>query len=239
MELRVEATPGYTLPPGCFVGVRLGDVLKQGRYEPQRCYHFPTIDRRRNAKIDIYKHVGSCVLGVDPDGKSENKVSVSPSDPTVPAMSLTVNVKAGTGAPGVDVGQQQREEKAQAVKSQAKDYLVQYGIEEKLSLAVKALLKEQPSDPTEFLCRHLKGDPFSASPGQTGVPAQLRTQVADILVAATKDGGLQAALEELPPVGQTSPAFQPESRSPCILSTNMMIGPSFYSMGMPMIPRVF
>lgn len=223
MELRVEATPGYTLPPGCFVGVRLGDVLKQGRYEPQRCYHFPTIDRRRNAKIDIYKHVGSCVLGVDPDGKSENKVSVAPSDPTLPAMSLTVNVKAGTGAPGVDVGQQLREEKAQAVKSQAKDYLAQYGIEEKLSLAVKALLKEQPSDPTEFICRHLKGDPFGASPGQIG---ERPKQAAGVLV-------------ERSDAAPTSPAFQPQSRSPCIMSNSMMIGPSFYGMGMPMIPRVF
>jgi len=27
------------------------------RYEPQRCYNFPQLDRRRNAKVDIYQHV--------------------------------------------------------------------------------------------------------------------------------------------------------------------------------------
>jgi len=153
MELRVESADGFSVPPGCYVGVRVGDVLKQGRYEPQRCYHFPQVERRRNAKIDIYRHVGSCVIAVDPDAKSVHEVDVSSTDPACSAMRLKVNVQSTT----VDTGKQ-REARTTAVKNQAKDYLSKFGIEEKLSEAVKALLKEQPADPTEFLCRHLHGE---------------------------------------------------------------------------------
>lgn len=153
MELRVESVDGYSVPPGCYVGVRVGDVLKQGRYEPQRCYHFPQVERRRNAKIDIYRHVGSCVIAVDPDAKSVHEVDVASTDPGCSAMRLKVNVQSTT----VDTGKQ-RQERTAAVKNQAKDYLSKFGIEEKLSEAVKALLKEQPADPTAFLCRHLQGE---------------------------------------------------------------------------------
>lgn len=174
MEVRVESATGYDVPPGCYVGVRVGDVLKQGRYEPQRCYHFPAIERRRNAKIDIYRHVGSCVIAVDPDAKSAHEVSVASSDPTVPEMRLKVNVQGST----VDAGKQ-REARTKAVKNQAKDYLTKFNIEEKLSDAVKALLKEQPADPTAFLCRFLKDAPSAApspvaaarSPLVTGGPS--------------------------------------------------------------------
>lgn len=153
MELRVESAEGFNVPPGCYIGVRVGDVLKQGRYEPQRCYHFPQVERRRNAKIDIYRHVGSCVIAVDPDAKSTHEVDVSSTDTTCASMRLKVNVQSST----VDTGKQ-REARTAAVKNQAKDYLGKHGIEEKLSEAVKALLKEQPADPTDFLCRHLQGE---------------------------------------------------------------------------------
>jgi len=176
MEVRVESAAGFDLPPGCYVGVRVGDVLKQGRYEPQRCYHFPTMERRRNAKIDIYRHVGSCIVAVDPDAKSFHEVSVASSDPTVPEMKLKVNVQQSA----VDVGKQ-REAKTKAVKNQAKDYLSKFSIEEKLSEAVKALLREQPADPTDFLCRFLSGDAsLPSSPVAGGAAKVPRPSPAEI-----------------------------------------------------------
>mmetsp|Transcript_79889 Transcript_79889/g.222499 ORF Transcript_79889/g.222499 Transcript_79889/m.222499 type:complete len:370 (+) Transcript_79889:65-1174(+) len=155
MELRVEATAESSLPPDCFVGVRVGDVLKQGRYEPQRCYHFPKIERRRNAKIDLYQHVGSCMVAVDPESRSTHEVAVTASgfegaSPSV--IKLWVNVQAK----GEEM-MKQREARTKAVKEQAKDYLSKHGVEEQLSEAVKALLKEQPDNPMEFICRQLLG----------------------------------------------------------------------------------
>lgn len=334
MELRVAATPGYTLPPGCFVGVRMGDMLKQGRYEPSRCYHFPNVDRRRNAKIDIYRHVGSCVLAVDPEeGKSQQEVSVSCSDPTFPALKLNVDMLSTKAPLGVDLSKREREEKARTVTSQAKDYLANFAIEEKLSAAVKALLKEQPEDPTEFICRHLKESKITAPPPRfspaprIGAPVgkptgqivlsqgkfaeyykannlpnvaqdcynaiyakfpaassrpqappskadytaaasdvdDLRRKARNVLIGASKDGGLQAALKESGIVPSGGPAqdngfglrpsvgtwlsprhtksrnvsSEEPQRSACVMRTAAMMGPAFYSMGMPNTVRIF
>jgi len=149
----------------------VGDVLKQGRYEPSRSYHFPSLERRRNAKIDIYRHVGSCIIGVDPDAKSLHEVSVSNNDPSAPAMKLKVNVQSSV----VDVAKQ-RETRTKAVKSQAKDYLTKYNIEEKLSEAVKALLKDQPADPMDFLCRHLMASPLGGASQVSSPQAAARNE---------------------------------------------------------------
>jgi len=156
MEVRVESADGFGVPPGCYVGVRVGDVLKQGKYEPKRCHRFPSIDRRRNMRIDIYRHVGSCVIAVDPGTKSTHEAQVSSSDPTVPQMKFNVNVQSG-GEERRPRTTERREGRSTDVKNQAKDYLSKYNIEDKLSDAVKALLKERPEDPTAFLCKHLLG----------------------------------------------------------------------------------
>lgn len=159
MEIRLESVEGYMLPVGTHIGVRVGDILKQGRYEPQRCYNFPAVERRRNAKIDVYRHVGSCVVAVDPDAVSTHEVSVSCSDPDQPALRLKVNIQSNGGEPVKKL-----ETRAADVKNKAKEYLTKYGIEEKLSEAVKAVLKEQPADPVGFLCDHIRGVTKVAGP---------------------------------------------------------------------------
>eukprot|EP00440_Ansanella_granifera_P070356 gb/GFBE01076337.1/.p1 GENE.gb/GFBE01076337.1/~~gb/GFBE01076337.1/.p1 ORF type:complete len:290 (+),score=82.97 gb/GFBE01076337.1/:1-870(+) len=159
MELRVESCDGHSMPNGCYVGVRVGEILKQGRYEPQRCYFFP--QGGRSAKIDIYQHVGSCIVAIDQDVKSSHEVSVTSTEPTFPATKINVSVQPK----GHDTDKKERQERAKMLKDQAKDYLAKYRIEERLSEAVKALLKEQPTDPTKFLCKYL-----SASADQTAVP---------------------------------------------------------------------
>jgi len=142
------------VPIGCYVGVRVGDILKQGRYEPQRCYNFPAIERRRNAKIDVYRHIGTCVVGVDPEAKSFHEVNVQSTDGSSLGMKLKVNVSSTC-----DLGAgKQHEARMKAVKDQAKDYLSKHRIEEKLSGAVKDMLRERPADPTDFICRHLRGE---------------------------------------------------------------------------------
>lgn len=170
MELRVESVPGVNLPAGCYVGVRVGEVLKQGRYEPNRCYHFPQIDRRRSAKVDLYQHVGSCIVPVDPEMKSTHELAVSCSEPALRGLRLKVSVESKSK----DTGKEHREARAQALKTQAKDYLSKHCIEDRLSDAVKALLREQPEDPTEFLCRHLRssGEEAGAGAAASGAPRQ-------------------------------------------------------------------
>jgi len=195
MELRVESAQGYRLPNDCYVGIRVGDVLKQGRYEPQRCYHFPQVDRRRNAKIDIYQHIGSCIVAVDPDTKAQHEVNVSSADPSMPGAKLLVNVQSRTD----DSSKQQRDERTKALKNQAKEYLSKHSIEERLSEAVKALLKEQPEDPTLFLCNHLGGSPPSKA------DSKLET-------AGKVDASAKTAEVEAPPPAK-EPVAKPDTKA--------------------------
>eukprot|EP00930_Biecheleria_cincta_P010082 TRINITY_DN111_c0_g1_i2.p1 TRINITY_DN111_c0_g1~~TRINITY_DN111_c0_g1_i2.p1 ORF type:complete len:811 (+),score=221.01 TRINITY_DN111_c0_g1_i2:95-2527(+) len=153
MEVHVESAEGNQLPPDCYIGVRVGEVLKQGRYEPQRSYNFPQLQQRRNAKIDVYQHIGSCVVSVDPDTKSIHEVKVVSSKPEYPGTTLKVSVQSRSD----ENSKQQREDRKKALKNHSKDYLAKHSIEERLAEAVKALLKEQPEDATHFLCKSLGG----------------------------------------------------------------------------------
>jgi len=211
MELRIEsAEDSSQLPSGCFVGVRIGETLKQGRYEPQRCYHFPQVDRRRNAKIDLYQHVGTCTVAVDPDAKSNHDVAVTSTNPSWPGLRLKVHVQSKSD----DTEKKQREQRVKSLKTQANDYLSKHNIEERLSEAVKALLKEQPSDPTEFLCRALRvdGAPAAANAiAPVAAPQQkstkqvvkgdaleeIRQQASAVLVKASENGELINLLNDI------------------------------------------
>jgi glutathione S-transferase len=91
---------------------------------------------------------------------------------------------------------------------EAKDYLLQHNISERLSQAVSALLKARPQDPTEFLCKHLRSSVANGSAGVTGNSTQaaanggqmdaIRQQLLDVLSEGVEDGSLEKHLKELP-----------------------------------------
>lgn len=163
MDLRVEQCDGTNLPHDCYVGVRVGDILKQGRYEPERCYSFPRADGRRSVKVDVYQHVGSAVLTVDPDTQWAEEVGVTSSHPAFQGIRLKVMVQTRAGSEKKQQ-QQQREDRMKALKGQATDYLSTNRIEERLSAAVKALLKVLPEDPMEFICQQIRGSVVQSRP---------------------------------------------------------------------------
>jgi len=166
MQVQVEAGAGCNLPVGCYVGVRLGDVLKQGRYNPAQNYKFPRLERRRNAKIDLYKHVGQCTVALDPEIKTNSEVKISTGDPEISQLSLKVSAQPERGGKVTEVAAEeqkdQKGERAKQVKQQAARYMMKHGIEEKLSDAMKQVLKEKPEDPIEFICRQLLGPRWDA-----------------------------------------------------------------------------
>ncbi|CAE7331435.1 unnamed protein product [Symbiodinium pilosum] len=152
MEVHVESANADMLPKSCYVSVRVGEVLKQGRYEPQRAYTFPAIDRRRDVRIDVYQHVGSCLLSAEPDSSSMHEVFATSTHPDFPAMKFKVNMSTRS-----EEVQKSKTDRAAKMKGRAKEYLGKHRIEEKLSEAVKALLKEQPADAVDFVCKYLAG----------------------------------------------------------------------------------
>jgi len=80
------------------------------------------------------------------------------------------------------------------VDTQVRDYVSKHNIEERVSDAVKALLQEMPSDPTEFLCTALRGvDAAKApvAPPQDGGDPQV--QALEARAAALAGGDLPPA----------------------------------------------
>lgn len=156
MEVRIEDLPGYELPQGCFVSVRVGDVLKQRKFEPASCcYSFPALDRRRGAKIDVYRLVGTCSTMVEPESSTNAEVTVKSTESGVPDLRLRFRSHAREA--GLKDAKEQRQEQAKGAKDVAMTYLAEHKVEERLAEAIRALLKQQPADPVEFICNHLHG----------------------------------------------------------------------------------
>ncbi|OLP84622.1 hypothetical protein AK812_SmicGene34491 [Symbiodinium microadriaticum] len=192
MEVHVESANPDMLPKSCYVSVRVGEVLKQGRYEPQRAYTFPAIDRRRDVRVDVYQHVGSCILSAEPDSASIHDVFATSTHPDFPAMKFKVSMSTRS-----EEVQKSKTDRAAKMKGRAKEYLGKHRIEEKLSEAVKALLKEQPADAVDFVCKYLAG---------TKKDSEKEKQLPPLASGSTKAAGTRPLQKEKEPekVGEES-----------------------------------
>jgi hypothetical protein len=119
-------------------------VQKIGKYDPQRCYRFPT-GCGRAARVDLFRRVGGCRVDVV-NGKRACDVAVTAEDPTVDGLRLSIDV-AMPESQMPDAKMPESPKKAQVANS----YLELHGIEELLHEAVTSLLREQPEDPRKFL----------------------------------------------------------------------------------------
>jgi len=179
MNVRIEAVERTCFPSDCFVSVRLGETLKQGRYEPTRIYNFQRVERRRNAKVDLYQHVGSCVVPIDPEmTKMMHEVNVASTEPAYAGARIRISVDNKLADPP----KPPRAERTSAMKQQAKEYLANHGIEEWLSAMVKAMLKVQPEDPGEFIMQRLRAAPLvRKTPSVDALPAVGRVGTAQLV----------------------------------------------------------
>ena len=156
MEVLVEAAS--EIPQGCFVSVRLGDSLKQRRFDKNSAkYYFPTPEEKRKARIDVYQLVGTCSVPVDPAAAGEsNDVSVISSDPKSAGMKLKVSTSNKDVKPA-EVAKHRQDIETEA-KEGAVGYLAKHGIEQLLSDSLKTMLRMKPEDPIEFLCKYLRAE---------------------------------------------------------------------------------
>ncbi|CAE7473914.1 unnamed protein product [Symbiodinium natans] len=184
MEVHVESANVDMLPKSCYVSVRVGETLKQGRYEPQRAYTFSAIDRRRDVRIDVYQHVGSCLLSAEPDSASVHDVFATSTHPDFPAMKFKAwegrlvleQVSMSTRSEDIQKSKTDRAEKISKMKGRAKEKLSEAvkasrrkgtGLFRKVEISLLAyvharqalkdvLRKERPDgDAVDFVCKYL------------------------------------------------------------------------------------
>jgi len=182
MEVLVEAAS--EVPQGCFVSVRLGEHLKQRRFNKSSAkYYFPLPQEKGNARIDVYQLVGTCSVPVDPATALTEEVNVISAD----SNSDLVKLKVSTGNKDIkpeDAAKQRQEIEAET-KDAAVGYLAKHGIEQKLAECLRTLLRMKPEDPTEFICKFLRGGEPEVQAPAPAVPAA-------------------------PPVQETTPEVKPE-----------------------------
>lgn len=210
MELRVKAAESDdrlvvndTRSPlaDCFVAVRIGDHQKIGKYDPQRCYRFPS-GCGRAARVDLFRRVGGCRVDVVRDQRSCD-VPVTADDPSVDGLRLSIDV----AVPQVNEAQQI----STPTKSKAANtYLTLHGIEEMLHEAVTSLLREQPEDPRQFLVDCFTPDKVrepevfdkmpSVASWQMPLPKRQATDH-EVYVMPNDENALQTPFKHMPSVG--------------------------------------
>lgn len=157
LEVHVSAAEGFHLEESCFVAVKLGDVLKQGRYKPDRPYRFPPDNgpapqKPRIGRIDLFKQIGSCRIEAS---AGEHEVWVESSDPSDKGQMMKLKLRVAVGKQGEPVVKSTEvKEKAEQARD-ARVYLKDSNIEEMLSDAVKAVLRERPDNARQFVVDHL------------------------------------------------------------------------------------
>eukprot|EP00440_Ansanella_granifera_P007038 gb/GFBE01007625.1/.p1 GENE.gb/GFBE01007625.1/~~gb/GFBE01007625.1/.p1 ORF type:complete len:482 (+),score=137.52 gb/GFBE01007625.1/:1-1446(+) len=206
MEVLVEAPSGQ-VPKGCFVSVRLGETLKQRRFDKANAkYQFPMPDGRRKAKIDVYQLVGTTSIHVDPDLQISDEVLVASADPIVDGMKLRVSAGAKDAKPEDET--KMRKEVEAETKEAAIGYLSQHGIEQRLSECLRTLLRMKPDDPIDFLCKQLKAGGPVPKPVKKEVPPPAATaQAPPAAKSATPAPAAQATT--VPTLGPTRFALKP------------------------------
>lgn len=157
MEVVVQAAS--EVPHGCFVSVRIGEHLKQRRFNKSSAtYNFPVPEEKAKARLDVYQLVGTCSVPVDPATPETTEVSVIGSDPNSEVVKLRVSTASKEVKP--EEAQKQRQEIEAETKDAAVGYLSKHGIEQKLTECLRTVLRMKPEDPIEFMCKFLSGGTF-------------------------------------------------------------------------------
>jgi len=104
-------------------------------------------------RIDLFKQIGSCRIEAS---TGEHEVWVESTDPGEKGQMMKLKLKVAAGSPGVEnkVSDSAAQVKAD-ISQNAKAYLSHTNIEVLLSDAVKAMLRERPENPRQFVIDHL------------------------------------------------------------------------------------
>eukprot|EP00933_Yihiella_yeosuensis_P019000 TRINITY_DN15458_c0_g1_i1.p1 TRINITY_DN15458_c0_g1~~TRINITY_DN15458_c0_g1_i1.p1 ORF type:complete len:434 (-),score=112.23 TRINITY_DN15458_c0_g1_i1:269-1570(-) len=184
MEVQVEALPSWNVPKGSYVSVRLGDSLKQLRFdEGSRNFNFAaSFEGKKKAKIDLYQLVGTCSVPIDPVLGTSDEVTVNCCDPDKVAADPSCQPKIRVSCHAKDNQPKDDSKRREAYEKDSKDsavgYLASHGVEQRLSEAIRLLLRLRPDDPIDFICKQLRNGGPSCAPNtdaKKAVPPPAKT----------------------------------------------------------------
>lgn len=241
VELQLEALDFGAGGKETYVAVRVGEVQKFSRLASTRNYKFPAavVADRKFGKVDIFHRVGTANIGIKNSSVDEStqEVSIELKD----ASSVGFRVRVG-GKPEVE---EKRRTEAQKLKStetnqkllEAKTYLLEHNLEERLAEAMQGVLRERPEDPAEFIAQLMRksasdykrleptADVASVAPDGESREDKMKKRAKQALLSATEAGALSipkeaaAAGVNLPKAATKGEALRLEAKEALLKAT--------------------
>ncbi|OLP90720.1 Dynein alpha chain, flagellar outer arm [Symbiodinium microadriaticum] len=225
VDISLQAVDGDSLPKDLFLSLRVGEQQKFSKANCSRTYKFPSSADRRYGKLELYRRVG--VSSVSLDGESfqgahemaiqvEESCSVSGKDERIPNKEVKYRLCLGGSAslpsPTNEAAKAQPDPAKQTSTKetkvvQAREYLQQHQLEQRLSEAMQAVLRERPEDPAAFIAQKLQS--------KAGVLKKVEEPVS-VPVTAPEPPKLEPKAQ--PPAKQEHEAAAPAAAAPASTS---------------------
>lgn len=187
------------MPTDCFVSVRVGEMQKFSKFAPSRTYKFKDAGDRSFGKIELFRRIGGCTVNINPAVSGLREVNLGDVD-------FGVAVLDQNGLPQPDSPSKKSEKDSE--KAAAMEYLSRHHLEERLSEAMKEVLRERPDNPSKFMSDLLAGA------AQQPVPAAKPGAEERDLVATQAVQDVPKPAVAQPDVAAKVPAPCPAKRGP-------------------------
>lgn len=154
VEITFDAVAAHAVPKDLYLSMRIGETQKFAKAHQSKIFKFPgaSVNERRWAKLEIYKRVGVCSLDVEPaklQGTHEVMVQVDDNRIADNMMKYHVNVSPSTGTKRSVYEEERLDSHGEAMNDKvlsAHDYLDKYQLEQRISDAMRAVLRDRPEE---------------------------------------------------------------------------------------------
>jgi len=228
VDISLQAVDGDSLPKDLFLSLRVGEQQKFSKANCSRTYKFPSSADRRYGKLELYRRVG--VSSVSLDGESfqgAHEMAIQVEDERIPNKEVKYRFCLGGSAslpsPTNEAAQAQPEPAKQTSTKetkvvQAREYLQQHQLEQRLSEAMQAVLRERPEDPAAFIAQKLQSKAGVLKkveePVSTTVPEPPKQEPKAKAAAPQSTPSAPAPVDSVPPAKATAPASTPAPAAP-------------------------
>eukprot|EP00927_Polykrikos_kofoidii_P050753 TRINITY_DN44636_c0_g1_i1.p1 TRINITY_DN44636_c0_g1~~TRINITY_DN44636_c0_g1_i1.p1 ORF type:complete len:336 (-),score=52.97 TRINITY_DN44636_c0_g1_i1:271-1203(-) len=152
-----------TVPPDCYISIRVGDAQKLAKLPANRTFSFTKADKWRHGKVEIFKRIGHASIDMETAGEMHDvNVDCQHSGFGLVQLRVATKDKVADTASTQDQTKSQtcadpQKAKSEAKQKAAKDYLHQHRLEARLSEIMKMVLRDRPEDPSNYIAAKLTG----------------------------------------------------------------------------------
>eukprot|EP00930_Biecheleria_cincta_P059836 TRINITY_DN4555_c0_g1_i1.p1 TRINITY_DN4555_c0_g1~~TRINITY_DN4555_c0_g1_i1.p1 ORF type:complete len:328 (+),score=60.10 TRINITY_DN4555_c0_g1_i1:84-1067(+) len=203
VDINLEAVDGDSLPKDLYLSLRVGEQQKFSKANNSgRTFKFAQPEDKRYGKLEIYRRVGVAAISLDTEKYQEaHELTVPVDDERVSGKEVKYRFcLGGNGSlPTSPKGSVDPAKQVSAKVNVARDYLQKHQLEQRLSEAMQAVLREQPEDPGAFLAQRLTSGAGIVKKAEEPLKMMQNTQASQVA-----QSGSNAAPPSQPPAQASS-----------------------------------